>query len=127
MRAPLPSCLTSNCFPRSLRLRYKRDYARVFQDPCRSIDSIAVVLGKRNKQSVPRLGLAISKRWVPHAVARNRVKRLIRESFRIHQQQLRGLDVVIIGRTAIGNIETADFFRSLERHWKNIRSRCDSS
>nr|VFJ55095.1 MAG: ribonuclease P protein component [Candidatus Kentron sp. FW] len=127
MRASLPSRFASDRFPRSLRLRHKRDYARVFRDPCRSTDASAVVLGKPNKRDIPRLGLAISKRRVPHAVARNRVKRLIRESFRTHQQQLRGLDVVIIGRPPIGDIETTDFFLSLERHWKKIRNRCDSS
>nr|VFK21918.1 MAG: ribonuclease P protein component [Candidatus Kentron sp. LFY] len=117
----------SNGFPRSLRLRHKRDYARVFDAPCRSIDAIAVVLGRRNDQGVPRLGLAISKRRVRRAVARNRIKRLTRESFRTHRRQLQGLDVVIIAKAAMESIETADFFRSLERHWKKIRNRCDSS
>lgn len=91
------------------------------------MDPVVVVLGRRNGLGVPRLGLAISKRRVRRAVARNRIKRLIRESFRTHQRQLRGLDVVIIARTAIEGVETTDFFLSLERHWKKIRNRCDSS
>nr|VFK67190.1 MAG: ribonuclease P protein component [Candidatus Kentron sp. UNK]VFK72564.1 MAG: ribonuclease P protein component [Candidatus Kentron sp. UNK] len=124
--APSPERPVSNGFPRSLRLRHKRDYARVFQDPRRSVDSVAVVLGRRNEEGLPRLGLAIPKRKVRLAVARNRAKRLIRESFRAHQRLLQGLDVVIIGRSAMGSIESADFFLSLERHWKKIRNRCDA-
>lgn len=114
-------------FPRYLRLCRRRDYARVFEDPFRSIDSVAVVLGRPNGKDVPRLGLAIPKRGIPRAVARNRVKRLIRESFRTHQAQLQGVDVVVIGRSKMASIDTANFFRSLERHWKKIRDLCDSS
>nr|VFK29901.1 MAG: ribonuclease P protein component [Candidatus Kentron sp. MB]VFK33914.1 MAG: ribonuclease P protein component [Candidatus Kentron sp. MB]VFK76512.1 MAG: ribonuclease P protein component [Candidatus Kentron sp. MB] len=86
-----------------------------------------MVLGRRNNLDMPRLGLAISKRRVSRAVARNRVKRLIRESFRIHQRQLAGLDVVVIARSGVGNVESTDFFLSLASHWKKIRNRCDSS
>nr|VFJ47568.1 MAG: ribonuclease P protein component [Candidatus Kentron sp. FM]VFJ55918.1 MAG: ribonuclease P protein component [Candidatus Kentron sp. FM]VFK10702.1 MAG: ribonuclease P protein component [Candidatus Kentron sp. FM] len=109
-------------FPPHLRLRRRRDYARVFANPCRSADAAVTVLGRRNGCAFPRLGLAISKRWLPRAVARNRIKRLIRESFRTHQQQLRGLDVVVISRSAIANVQSADFSRSLERHFQKIRS-----
>nr|VFJ95554.1 MAG: ribonuclease P protein component [Candidatus Kentron sp. H]VFJ96362.1 MAG: ribonuclease P protein component [Candidatus Kentron sp. H]VFK02246.1 MAG: ribonuclease P protein component [Candidatus Kentron sp. H] len=108
-------------FPSGLRLRRKRDYGRVFENPRRSADRAVTVLAISNGLDIPRLGLAISKRWLPRAVARNRAKRLIRESFRTHQQQLQGLDVVVISRSAIAGIETADFSRALERHWKRIR------
>lgn len=41
------------------------------------------------------MGIVVSKRIFPHAVQRNLVKRMARESFRNGQQDLRGLDVVI--------------------------------
>lgn len=114
-------------FPRSLRLRRQRDYARVFEKPRRSADSTVTVLARSNGRDIPRLGLAVSKRWLPRAVARNRVKRLIRESFRTHQRWLRGLDVVVISRSAIArvgaDVGTADFLRVLERHWQRLRTR----
>ncbi|MBT8421195.1 MAG: ribonuclease P protein component [Gammaproteobacteria bacterium] len=113
-------CRARYGFPCCLRLRRKRDYARVFDDPYRSTDSAVTVLGRPNGRDIPRLGLAISKRWLPRAVSRNRIKRLIRESFRAHRRQLQGMDVVVISRSAIANIESIDFSRSLERHWKRM-------
>ncbi len=41
-----------------------------------------------------RLGLIIPKRIIAHAVSRNRVKRLLREGFRLRQHDLQGLDIV---------------------------------
>nr|VFJ44213.1 MAG: ribonuclease P protein component [Candidatus Kentron sp. DK]VFJ64417.1 MAG: ribonuclease P protein component [Candidatus Kentron sp. DK] len=123
--------------PRHLRLRRKRDYARVFAEPFRSSDRTVTVLAIANGRDIPRLGLAISKRWLSRAVARNRIKRLIRESFRAHQDRLRGWDVVVISRSGITDVgagmPSVDFFRALERHWDKIRSRrtrqrpCDAS
>jgi ribonuclease P protein component len=46
----------------------------------------------------PRLGMAIAKKWMPRAVDRNRVRRLIRESFRRHQASLPNRDYVVFAR-----------------------------
>lgn len=43
-----------------------------------------------------RLGVVVAKRNVRLAVARNRLKRFVRESFRLLQANLRGLDVVVV-------------------------------
>ena len=43
----------------------------------------------------PRLGLIVGKRLIPLAVSRNRVKRLIREGFRAHREQLPMADIIV--------------------------------
>lgn len=43
-----------------------------------------------------RLGIVVAKRNVKLAVDRNKLKRFVRESFRQQQQQLSGLDIVVI-------------------------------
>lgn len=53
------------------------------------------MLAKPNRLSFPRLGIVVSKKIFPHAVQRNLVKRMARESFRHAQQELLGLDVII--------------------------------
>ena len=49
----------------------------------------------RNQKSFARLGIIAGKRIVQHSVARNFLKRLIRESFRHHQSVLIGYDVLV--------------------------------
>jgi ribonuclease P protein component len=43
----------------------------------------------------PRLALVVPKRLAPRAVTRNRIRRLVREAFRAHQQRLGSLDCVV--------------------------------
>lgn len=64
-----------------------------------------------------RLGLAIARRKMPKATARNRVRRIIRESFRLHQQALAGLDLVVLARANLSRIDNHLLFQSLDRHW----------
>jgi len=48
-----------------------------------------------------RLGIVISKRVIPQAVARNYCKRLAREVFRAEREALAGVDLVVRPRTAV--------------------------
>jgi len=80
------------------------------------------VLCRDNKGEAPRLGLAISKKHCRKATARNRIKRVIRESFRQHQQELSGLDVVVINQPAAGMANAITMNESLEQHWKKCLS-----
>lgn len=45
-----------------------------------------------------RLGLAVSRRVSRRAVQRNRIKRQIRQTFRLHQTQLEELDFVVVAK-----------------------------
>ena len=67
-----------------------------------------------------RLGLAVAKKHVRRAVDRNRIKRLLRESFRHHQQQLKGLDLVVLVKPGIHKADNAALLQSLEKHWKRL-------
>jgi ribonuclease P protein component len=112
---------------RRRRLLRAREYRRVFEQPCRSRTEAFTVLARDNGTGVPRLGLAIARKHVPGATRRNRVKRLIRESFRTHQHLLGGLDVVVLGRVGLDGQETAAICASLDRHWKDLSQRCRCS
>ena len=52
---------------------------------------------------MPRLGIAVPKRHIKTAVQRNRIKRLIRESFQVNQGRLSNKDVVILVRRPVEN------------------------
>ncbi len=74
-------------FPRRLRLIRKRDFDAVYRAGAREAAGPLVVWGIPNDLGHPRLGLAVPRR-VGTAVARNRIRRLIRESFRLHRHEL---------------------------------------
>lgn len=76
-----------------------------------------------NNENTPRLGLAIATRTFGSAVARNVVKRLTRESFRINQHELPPVDVMVSARDAARQAQPSDLRASLEKHWKNIAQR----
>ena len=78
------------------------------------------VLFRPNELQIPRLGLAIAKKHSRHATARNRLKRIVRESFRQHQALLAGLDIVVMNRPAAGSAKNEQLFASLDRHWRRL-------
>ena len=57
-----------------------------------------LVLAIPDENGAARLGLVVSRKNVPGAVQRNRLKRLIRENFRRRQTQLRGANLVVLAR-----------------------------
>ncbi len=58
-----------------------------------------VVYFKKNRYGQSRLGITVSKK-VGNAVTRNRVRRLIKENYRLMEPEVRtGFDVVIVART----------------------------
>ncbi len=67
-----------------------------------------------------RLGLAIAKKHLRKATSRNRIKRLIRESFRLHQSRLKGLDLVVLARPGLEQVDNRTLLQSLERHWQRL-------
>ena len=115
-------------FQRSKRLLTAKEYSAVFEKNRNSRDRQFLILARKQKgQTVPRLGLAISKKHLKRAHDRNRVKRIVRESFRLHQVQLAGLDIVVMTRQTIEAENRAGLHRSLLNHWKRLNTLCVQS
>jgi len=118
----------NHCFPPHLRLLSSGDFQLVFKGTeCRSSDNALTVLARHNGLSHARLGLAISKRFIKTAVGRNRIKRLVRESFRQHQSSLLGLDIVVLNRDAAHKTSNLDLTKALKAHWRRVAKRCEKS
>jgi len=112
--------IDSQAFPKFNRLNDAADYDRVFKHPGRSRDRFFTVLFRGNDFGYPRLGLAIAKKRIRRAVIRNRLKRIIRESFRRAKSQLLGVDIVIMARDTCEPAGNGDLFASLEQHWRAV-------
>lgn len=114
-------------FRRHHRLLTPEDFRRVFQQACKSTDAAFTVFAAPREAPGPRLGIAVSKQRVRSAVQRNRIKRIIRESFRNHLSQLPGLDVIVMARQGADARPNAELFRALEKHWNKIARKCRAS
>jgi len=64
--------------------------------------------------------MAIGRKTARLAVRRNAIKRTIRESFRRHQEPLRGLDLVVMTRPQAATLSPASLRAELAEHWQNI-------
>lgn len=85
---------TRQRFRRPMRIRRQLDFDRIYAGNAYAADRVLVVRGATNEVGHSRLGLSVP-RAAGNAVARNRWKRLIRESFRLHQSELPSIDLVV--------------------------------
>jgi ribonuclease P protein component len=85
------------------------------------------MLAVPNDRDYPRLGLAISRKAARSAVARNRIKRHIRETFRHRQAELGGLDLVVIARPGIAAQSAPALNDALDKLWKRLITTCAGS
>ena len=80
------------------------------------------VLCMPNGSLEPRLGLAIGKKHCRLASNRNRLKRIVRESFRQNRHDLGGLDVVVLNQPGAAKADNRQLFASLAGHWRRCRA-----
>lgn len=79
-------------------LKENRDFRRLYARGRSAASGCLVVYTMRNKFGPGRLGITVGAK-LGNAVQRNRMKRLIREVYRLHQDELRpNMDVVIVAR-----------------------------
>ena len=79
-------------------LRNNRDFVNVYESGKSYANKYLVVYTLKNGSDINRLGISVSKK-VGNSVVRHRLKRLIKESYRLHEKVFNsGLDIVVIAR-----------------------------
>src|SRR5688572_25988042 len=90
--------------PRSARVRVRAEFDRVFKGGRRTSDPVLSLHWLRD--DVPaRLGLAVSRKVDPHAVGRNRIKRVLRAQFRALRSELPPGAYVLVARSAAATVD----------------------
>ncbi|MCG8379807.1 MAG: ribonuclease P protein component [Proteobacteria bacterium] len=102
------------------RLRRPKDFQKVFSSKQRSVDDLFLFLFEKNNREYARLGLAVPKKHIQRSIDRNRIKRVIRESFRHKKHHFTGLDIVVMVRKPVKNINRKQFDLVLDKHCKKI-------
>lgn len=91
-------------FPRQARVRARAEFDRVFKHGRRTASPLLALHLLADAQPA-RLGLAVSRKVDPHAVGRNRIKRVLRDAFRRLRPQLAPGAYVVVARNPAATSE----------------------
>lgn len=75
---------------------------------------------RKNELACARLGLVITKRRFKHAVDRNKIRRLARESFRLCASQLGPVDIIVLVKTMTQSQIKTDLYKELKQQWQKL-------
>jgi len=101
-------------FGKDERIRKKKEYLRIYRQGSRGYSEHFTWIILRNPAGTRRLGITAGKK-AGKAVMRNRIKRLLREFFRLHKSKLpEGCDIVVTARPRMPVMTYADVSRELE-------------
>lgn len=108
-------------FSKEKRLLEAHQFKRIFDLPDKKLlTNYVLLLVCKNDCNHPRLGLVIGKKNVKLAVQRNRLKRQIRELFRLNQHLITNYDVVVIARRGFDEVPNEELQKQFIKFWKKI-------
>ncbi|MGP9517999.1 ribonuclease P protein component [Psychrobacter sp. AOP7-C1-14] len=111
-------------FTKQQRLLTPAAFREVFDAPERKIhQSHLMAFVRANEHEQPRVGMAITKRKVPTAVARNLIKRYVREEFRTKAFKMENKDIVFIVKKPIRNINNKELKNQIINILKKIENK----
>jgi ribonuclease P protein component len=110
--------------PAQRRLRRKSDFEAAYARGRRFGNGFFAVTARPNDIGGPRLGLAVSVKNAGNSVERNRIRRTIRESFRLHQHDLPPVDLVVSARARARDAAGEELRTSLALLWKKVTEQC---
>lgn len=105
---------------RSSRLTTSSEFSYVFADASAIHTQSFTILARSSQQTISRIGLAISKKNVASAVARNQLKRIVRESFRTHRELLPKVDIIVLAKKGADKRKNHELFGELLNGWKKL-------
>ena len=108
-----------NCFDKTRRLLKKSEYDHVFAEAKKIVNSEFIILYRNNLVGHPRLGLALSKKMIAKSHDRNRVKRILRETFRTNKC-LPSVDIVMLARPGVAKVPNSIISAKLSNSWNKL-------
>lgn len=111
-------------FSRELRLLTPSHFTYVFNNAIPAVSPQFTLLARINDGNTARLGITLAKKKIKKAHDRNRIKRLIRESFRHVRSSLPAIDIVVIGKTGADALSNQEIYALLDKQWKKLSTRC---
>ena len=115
--------MNQESFSKHYRLRKSSEFKAIRGTRLTVSNKGLLLLAKPNVFNYPRLGLAVAKKNAKLAVQRNRIKRIARESFRHNMNKLPSIDVVLLVRQGITEINNEELHKCLEKLWQQLADR----
>ena len=110
-------------FGKNRRLLKSSDYTEVFDNnSVRVAHPNLLILSEPNGTETSRLGLVIGKKNVPTAVARNKIKRVVRETFRLTELPA-AVDLVFLARKDLGKLSSTELSALIQQSWGRLAAR----
>lgn len=92
-------------FPRARRIRTRQEFQRLYEQSRLYRDEyFRIFYLKKDFSETGRLGLSVSKK-LGKAHDRNRIRRLLREAFRLHPELSAGLDLIVQPKTEAAHLK----------------------
>lgn len=114
-------------FPAERRLRRKAEFEAAYARGRRLGNAHFGVLVRPNGTEGPRLGMAVATRVAGNSVERNRIRRTVRESFRLAQHTFAPVDLVVSARSRAKGAPSAELRAALQELWDKVRQQCAPS
>ncbi len=112
-------------FGKDRRLLKASEFKEVFDNNAlRVAHPKHLLLVKPNGTDVSRLGLVVGKKNVPTAVARNRVKRVVREIFRTTPLPISS-DIIFLARKGADQLSSAEMSALIHQTWARLAARLE--
>ena len=111
-------------FPAARRLRRKWEFDQLYAGGKRFGNNHFGITMQPNALGQARLGLAVASKPFGGSVPRNRIRRLIRESFRLRQHELPDVDLVVSARPRAKDVSAAELRASLDGLWDKVKVQC---
>lgn len=107
-------------------IRHASEFDAIFKRGKRVSSGCFVLRYLKIERDYSRLGMVISKRQCALAVNRNRIKRVIREQFRLKQHALQGIDLVVLLKSSTKKIRDQEQAEWLEKLFSQLIVHCSS-
>lgn len=114
-------------FPAARRVRRKWEFDQLYARGKRLGNHHFGITVTANALGLARLGLAVASKPFGGSVPRNRIRRLIRESFRLRQHELPDVDLVVSARPRAKDASAAELRASLDGLWDKVKVQCAPS
>lgn len=112
--------MTLFSFSRSHRLVAQAEFKQVFDNPVKISQQYLMILCRLNQKEHARIGIIVGKRVANNAVDRNRIRRIVRDSFRLNQKKLVGWDIIVIARQQCDTLSREKIRKGIDNLWEKL-------